>query len=95
MKTAVTGLLVTLGLAASAVAVGVGPADASGATGIYRNCTALHTRYTHGLGRNGAHDHTSGTPVRSFYRSTKRYNVAMSHNRRLDADKDGIACEQR
>jgi hypothetical protein len=33
--------------------------------------------------------------VTSFYRSTRLYNIAMSYNRGLDRDKDGIACEQR
>lgn len=27
-------------------------------------------------------------------RSTKLYTLAMSHNRGLDRDKDGIACEK-
>jgi Excalibur calcium-binding domain len=62
---------------------------------LYKNCTNLNKRYPHGLGRRLARDHTSGTPVRNFYRSTRLYNVAMSHNRGLDRDKDGIACEKR
>ncbi len=70
------------------------PADAA-ATGIYRNCTALHSKYPHGLGKSGARDHvTSGRPVTNFYRSTSGYNTAMSHNKGLDRDKDGIACEK-
>lgn len=48
-----------------------------------------------GVGRNGAHDHTSGVPVTNFFHSTKAYKRAMNHNGRLDADKDGIACEAR
>lgn len=39
-------------------------------------------------------DHTSGTPVTNFKRSTKLYELAMSYNRGLDRDKDGIACEK-
>ena len=71
-----------------------GIADAS-ATGIYKNCTALHTKYKHGVGRSGAHDHTSGKPVTNFYHSTKVYDTAMKKNRGLDRDRDGIACEKR
>jgi hypothetical protein len=41
-----------------------------------------------------ASDHTSGTPVTNFKRSTKLYKLAMSYNRGLDRDKDGIACEK-
>lgn len=71
-----------------------GIADAS-ATGIYKNCTAFHTKYKHGVGRSGAHDHTSGTPVTNFYHSTKVYNTAMKKHADLDRDRDGIACEKR
>ena len=61
---------------------------------LYKNCTNLNKRYPHGLGRRLARDRTSGQPVRNFYRSTRLYLVAMSHNRGLDRDKDGIACEK-
>ncbi|WP_310964348.1 excalibur calcium-binding domain-containing protein [Nocardioides terrisoli] len=80
-----------LGLAVAAL--GTAPADA-GATGIYKNCTKLNHKYPHGVGRAHAHDHTSGTPVRNFKHSTKIYKVAMRHNKGLDRDKDGIACEK-
>ena len=36
----------------------------------------------------------SGTPVTNFRRSTRLYHRAMSYNRGLDRDKDGIACEK-
>ena len=81
----------TLAVSLSGVALTAPSADA--ATGIYRNCTALHTKWKHGVGRKTARDHTSGTPVRNFFHSTKKYKVAMRKNSRLDADKDGIACE--
>ncbi len=89
----VAGALGVLGLVVGSFALGVPSADA--ATGIYRNCTALHTKYPHGLGKLHAVDHTSGRPVTNFYRSTSRYNTAMSNNRNLDRDRDGIACEKR
>jgi hypothetical protein len=57
----------------------------------FRNCTAMHRVYSHGVGRYGARDHTSGTPVTNFKRSTRLY----LQNRGLDRDKDGIACEKR
>jgi Excalibur calcium-binding domain len=31
--------------------------------------------------------------VTNFKRSTQIYRLAVSHNRGLDRDKDGIACE--
>ena len=61
---------------------------------LYKNCTNLNKRYPHGVGKRLARDKTSGDPVRNFRRSTPLYNLAMSHNRGLDRDKDGIACEQ-
>ena len=61
---------------------------------LYKNCTALNKKYPHGLGKVGARDRTSDTPVTNFKRSTKLYNLAMSYNRGLDRDKDGIACEK-
>jgi Excalibur calcium-binding domain len=33
--------------------------------------------------------------VTNFYRSTILYRRAMSYNKGLDRDKDGIACEKR
>jgi len=61
---------------------------------LYKNCTNLNKRYPHGLGRLGARDKTSGEPVTSFKRSTRLYRIAISYNKGLDRDKDGIACEK-
>jgi hypothetical protein len=75
------------------IVVGAVPADA--ATHWWTNCTYMHQlRYPHGVGKKNAHDHTSGTPVTNFYHSTYWYNIAISHNSRLDADHDNIACEK-
>jgi Excalibur calcium-binding domain len=62
---------------------------------LYKNCTNFNKRYPHGVGRRLARDKTSGTPVRTFLRSTLIYRRAMSYNSGLDRDKDGIACEKR
>lgn len=61
---------------------------------LYKNCTAMNKRYPHGVGRANARDHAAGPPVTTFVRNTRLYNLAMSYNRGLDRDKDGIACEQ-
>lgn len=61
----------------------------------YTNCTALQTKYPHGLGKKGAVDKTSGKRVTTFKKDTKKYKKAIAANSRLDADKDGIACEKR
>jgi hypothetical protein len=80
-------------IAAAAIAVGgliVGASSAAAPNAVYPNCTAMHHRYRHGVGKVGAHDHTSGVPVTNFYRSNRLYFL----NRHLDRDKDGIACEK-
>ena len=56
----------------------------------YANCTAMNKVYPHGVGKKGAHDHTSGKPVTNFYRNTRLYKINASH----DGDHDGIACEK-
>jgi len=61
---------------------------------LYRNCAALNKRYPHGVGRLKARDHSTGTPVTTFKRSDRLYRLALSYNRGLDRDKDGIACEK-
>jgi hypothetical protein len=66
-----------------------GPADAAAKT--YKNCDAMHRDYPHGVGKPGARDKTSGTPVRNFKVSTALYNA----NTKSDRDKDKIACEKR
>jgi hypothetical protein len=58
--------------------------------GVYKNCTNLNKKYPHGLGRVGARDHTSGTPVTAF----KRSNTLYRQNSHLDRYKDRIACEK-
>jgi Excalibur calcium-binding domain len=93
------GFLLALALGAFLAVLLAAPGGATteramGSTSIWDNCTKVHTRYPHGVGKRYAHDKTSGTPVTNFKRSTLLYNRAMSYNRGLDRDKDGIACEK-
>ena len=92
LSAALTAALLTVPLAATA-----GTAEAAAATkpARYKNCTALNKVHPHGVGKKGARDRTSGKPVTTFKRSDKLYKEAMSWNRGLDRDKDGIACEKR
>jgi Excalibur calcium-binding domain len=55
----------------------------------------MNKGYPHGVGKVGARDKTSGTPVTTFKRRTFLYRTAMRYNQSLDRDKDGIACEKR
>jgi excalibur calcium-binding domain-containing protein len=92
---------VVIVLAPVGVSVGQAPAATGAATipYLWQNCTHVHTKYRHGVGKVGAHDRTTGTPVTTFYRSTRLYNIAKSYNVArgydLDRDHDGIACEKR
>jgi hypothetical protein len=83
---------VTLAIA-TAVALMAAAATSARTPPLYKNCTNLHKRYPHGIGRATARDHTTGTPVTTFKRSNRLYRMAMSYNRGLDRDHDGIACE--
>jgi outer membrane murein-binding lipoprotein Lpp len=86
--------LATTTLAAGTVAAAVlaGTAEAK-MPPLYKNCAHLNAKYQHGLGKVGAHDKTVGTPVTTFKRSNRLFALAMSYNRGLDRDRDGIACE--
>jgi hypothetical protein len=78
-------------VAVLAAALVLGPAVAADAAPVktFKNCTALHKVYPHGVGKPGAKDHTSGTRVTTFKKSAKLYAA----NKKSDRDKDGIACE--
>jgi hypothetical protein len=76
-------------------AVPSGGASAQRIPSLYRNCSNFNARYPHGVGKRFARDRTTGAPpVTTFRRSTLLYNRAMSYNRGLDRDKDGVACEK-
>ncbi|WP_433528760.1 excalibur calcium-binding domain-containing protein [Micromonospora sp. CA-263727] len=83
-------LVVTLAVGGGSVAV-VSPAQAAAPT--FKNCTAMHKKYKHGVGKKGARDKVRGKtkPVTNFKVSTAIYNA----NKKLDRDKDGVACEKR
>lgn len=81
-----------LAIAAIGLASVVGvsaPADAAVKT--FKNCTEMHKQFKGGVGKPGAVDkRKSGKAKYAPYRSTAWYNA----NKKSDADKDGIACEQ-
>lgn len=87
-----TAALLALGLGTSLLTISM-PAQAH-PTGVHDNCTNFNERFPHGVGTRRAHDHTSGTPVTSFKRSTRIYWRAERHNPDLDRDNDRIACEK-
>lgn len=87
-RVALLVLVLTVALAA------VGAASSAIRPPLYKNCTAFNARYPHGVGRANAHDR-SPSPVTTFVRNTRLFNLAVKWNARLDGDKDGVACEKR
>ena len=87
MRGLVLVLIVGVALTAASIAGARIPA-------LYRSCSALNKKYPHGVGLANAHDKTSGIPVTNFLRSNRLYRLAISYNRGLDRDRDGIACEK-
>ena len=95
---------VALALGASATAsaparadvAAVSPSAGAAMPALYRSCARFNAKYPHGVGKAKATDTTKGSspPVTTFKRSTKLYNLAMSNNKGLDRDKDGVACEK-
>lgn len=58
----------------------------------FKNCTEFNKVYPHGVGLANAKDNAG--KVFLFKRNTKLYELAISYNKRLDRDHDGIACEK-
>jgi uncharacterized membrane protein len=89
-RTAAGGIAVAAILVSPVVSA---PAAQAAVPAKYKNCTALHKYYKHGVGKAGAKDKTSGRRVTNFTHSTKIYKAAIRANKGLDRDRDGIACE--
>lgn len=65
----------------------------------YPTCADMNKVYIHGVGKVGAQDQTSGTPVTNFFVSSYLYFMNDSRDVAkkqydLDRDNDGIACEK-
>lgn len=56
----------------------------------FANCKAMNRVYAHGVGKPGARDRTSGTPVTNFKHNRSLYNANRSRDRDGDCD-----CEKR
>ena len=67
-------------IAVGVIALGVAPAAGarSAVPSPWNNCTQVHTKYAHGVGKLGARDRVRGStsPVTTFKRSTRLYNGA-------------------
>ncbi len=86
-------LSITVALATALVSSASAVSAATAVPPPWKNCTQVNKKYPHGIGRVGARDKTTGTPVTTFKRSNKLYELALKNNKGLDRDKDGVACE--
>ncbi|MFT4213239.1 MAG: excalibur calcium-binding domain-containing protein [Microbacterium sp.] len=60
----------------------------------YKNCTALHKAYPGGVAKAGVtHNKVSGKK-RAFTVKPKTSTALYKANKKLDRDKDGVACEK-
>lgn len=87
------------GVLSAVFCVGLAAAPAADASTqkprVFANCTQLNAVYQHGVGKTGAHDKGTGKsfrPVTTFRTDTALY---QANAKKLDRDKDGIACEKR
>jgi len=80
-------IIATSLIVASAIAVSALPADAAART--FKNCTAMHKVYKGGVKRPGAVQKGGKLKYKPVV-SLALYNA----NKKMDRDKDGIACEQ-
>jgi len=91
-------LLVVAALAVAAVAGPAVPAQASPAAQRFTSCAAVHRAYSGGIAKQGVRSNTVHSHGRVQHRALKgRVKVSTAlyaANRRLDRDRDGIACER-
>ncbi len=86
-------VMLAVALTAGGIAAAGGQADAAAKPKVFANCTDLHAKFPHGVGRKGAKDKVAkgGKPVTKFAVNTAVYNA----NKNLDHDHDGVACEKK
>jgi len=58
----------------------------------FKSCAALNAVYAYGVGLEGAKDMVRGKPKESLH--TVDNTVYEANKKKLDRDKDGIACEK-
>ena len=84
----------TCAVLAFALVVGTAAPATAASVKTYPNCTALHTKYPGGVAKAGVkYNKVNGRNMKfkvKPYIATALYNA----NKKLDRDKDGIACEK-
>ena len=84
-------VVAAIALAAFSLPAVTASADATTKPVTFKNCTALHKRFPHGVGLTTAKDHVAKgkAPVKNFSKN----NAWYLKNKGLDRDHDGVACE--
>ena len=94
----------TLGVAAASTALAAsvvlgGATSASAAPKVYANCTAVQKVWSGGIAKKSVTTNTVKTKSgkiehRALKGTVKKDDALYNANKKLDADKDGIACEK-
>jgi hypothetical protein len=82
--------------AATCVAV---PADAAPSVTHYASCAAVHRHWSGGIAKKGVTKntikHSNGTTTKTVLKGKVTHSTALYEaNKKLDRDKDGVACEK-
>lgn len=93
-----TRLIAAAVIAVAAVMTVTVPAEAATAVKHYKNCTAVHKAYSGGIAKKGVTTNTVRSHGKTTHRAlqghVKHSTPLYTANRKLDRDKDGIACEK-
>jgi cytochrome c2 len=93
-----TRLLAAAAIAVAAVTTVTVPADAATTVKHFSSCAAVHKIYSGGIAKKGVtkntvHSHGKVTH-RKLKGSVKHSTALYKANKKLDRDKDGVACEK-
>ena len=93
-----TRLLAAALIAIAATTCVAAPADAAPSVKHFANCTAVHKVYSGGIAKKGVKVNTvksHGKVTHRKLKGTVKHSTALyKANKKLDRDKDGIACEK-
>lgn len=85
-------------LALAIAGIGAVPAGAAPSLTTYSNCSAVHRVYSGGIAKKGVRYNITRyrgvTHHRALHGHVKFSTALYNANRRLDRDRDGIACEK-
>lgn len=78
-----------------AVALAVAPAVSAQASTpkVFSNCTQMHKTYKGGVAKSGVKFNTVSGKKKPFHYKPKISTPLYNANKKLDRDKDGVACE--